>query len=365
METSIAMPPPLELVVQTARVKLADGGEERVRALAQLPGLAWDDVARLARHHQTLQLLHHHLAALDIAPPEPHATAFRSYSRSVSLQNMLLVGYLKQVSEWFAEHGLRTISFKGPVLALKAYRSLGLRVCSDLDLLVRPGDLPRVGGILTGHGFMPGIKLQHFYGWRRRLMLYLSQQVTFVNRVNLTHLDVHVGLAPPLYAYPTDFDALYARGDDMALPGATVRTFSAEDTLVLLCLHGEKNRWEFLKYVCDIAALIASYPELDWARVAELSRRTHTRRIVLLGLAFASALLDAPIPASIQQEIRRDTDVLKLRDELLARLSTMSLEIADFEKRFWLHLHTQDTLRDRVRYLRVAALRAATEKLVA
>lgn len=352
-------------MVETARVRLSPSMEADVRRLASDPTLDWQEVERLAAHHQTYPLLQQHLQALGITAPEPFDGRFRQRVRLVALQNMMLVEQLRQVMGYLDEKGLPAMSFKGPVLSVQAYRSLGLRVCSDLDLLIRPQDLPRFGGIITEQGFMPGSKLQRFYGFKRRFFLYLSQQATFLHRKNNTHLDVHVGLAPPLYAYPTDFEALNRRGQDVMLAGFSVRTFSPEDALVLLCLHGEKNRWEFLKYVCDIAAMLESHPDLDWDLVAKLSEETRTRRIVLLGLAFAQALLDAPVPESFLAPLKREKAVQGVLDGLFDRLASMNLEVADFEKRFWLHLHTQDGLRDRLRYLGVAFLRYVWDRQVA
>ena len=366
MEPVLAtFPLPLRLVVACARVRLSTSEADTIRTLANDPSLNWREVGRLAVHHQTLPLLHHHLQALQIGPPEPFASVFREHARTAALQNMILVEQLKRIQAPLDEAGLPCISFKGPVLATQAYRSLALRVCTDLDLLVRPQDLPRLGGIVTAHGFMPGAKLQQFYGFKRRFFLYLSQQATFVHRTNQIHLDVHVGLAPPLYAYPTRFEVLYDRGIDMKLSGVTVRTFSPEDALVLLCLHGEKNRWEYLKYVCDIAAVLESHPELDWDTIARRSKEMRGRRIVLLGLKFAQVLLDAPVPPAFLEPLKRESAVQQLSTTLLDRLSSMDLSIADFEKRFWLHLHTQDSLKDRLRYLSVAFLRYVWDRQAA
>ncbi len=352
-------------MVECARVHLSPDEEATVRALATDPSLDWQEVGKLAVHHQTLPLLHHHLQALELSPPAPFAAAFREHARTAVLQNMILIEQLKRIQGAIEEAGLPFIAFKGPMLAMQAYRSLGLRVCTDIDLLIRPEDLSRLGGILTGHNFMPGAKLQQFYGFQRRLFLFLSKQATFVHRTNQIHIDVHVGLAPPLYAYPTRFEALYARGHDIALSGLTVRTFSPEDALILLCLHGEKNRWEFLKYVCDIAAMLESHPDLDWEMIGRLSKEMRTRRIVLLGLSFAQALLDAPLPPAFAELVRKEPVIKQVRRSLLERLASMDLRIANFEKRFWLHLHTQDSLRDRVRYLSVAFLRYLWERQLA
>lgn len=324
--------------------------------------LDWGQVHKLALHHQTLQVLNHHLQKRGLYPDEHYMREFKRYARGSALQSMLLVEQLKVLDRELQQAGLQVIHFKGPVLAMQAYKSLSLRVCSDLDMLLRPDDLLRFGGVVTENGFIPGSKMQRWYGYKRRLFLYLSKQATFVHRHNHIHLDVHIALAPPLYAYPTHFDALYARSVLIEVQGVSVRTFSPEDALVLLCLHGEKNRWEFLKYVCDIAALIEAHPALDWQSIAQRSEHTHTRRIVLIGMSLAHALLGAEVPARMLEPLEQEPAVRELRDYLLKRFSSMNMKITDFEKRFWLHLRAQDSIGDRIRYLGVATLRWAWEK---
>ncbi len=348
--------PELRLITRGARLRPSSESLEILRGLAQQP-LDWKLVGRLGKHHQVLPVVLHHLYQLGIKLPDEVSEGFKAYARGVALQNMILVEQLKVVHGWLEEAGVPVMHFKGPVLTLQAYENLALRVCSDIDLLVKPEDLARAGGVFTGNGFMPGSKLQRWYGLRRRFFLYLSQQATFVHRSNHIHLDVHIGLAPPLYAYPTDFDALFERGEELPLGSHTVRTFGPVDTLILLCLHGEKNRWEFLKYVADIAAVITTHPDLDWEEVMRRAEDTHMHRIVRLGLLLAHTLVEAPLPPEVAERLQNDALVRQLRDAVVERLSSMSLEVTDFEKRFWLHLHTQDSLLDRARYLGVAALR--------
>lgn len=353
--------PALKLILGGARLAPSEQVRTQLKdALAS--GIDWDRLFKLGLYHQVLPLVISHVRALGVTLPEEVADTFSVYSRRVALQNLMLVEQLKVVHELLEQASVPVIHFKGPTLAAQAYQNLGLRICSDLDLLVRPQDLARVGGVVTGNGFMPGSKLQQWYGFKRRIFLYLSQQATFVHRGNHIHLDVHIGLAPPLYPYPTHFEVLQERGRDLNIGGKMLRTFSAEDALVLLCLHGEKNRWEFLKYVTDISALLESHPALDWDVVERIAEETHTHRITYLGLALASSLLDAPIPEVVAKRLTQDASVQELKETVIARISAMDMQISDFEKRFWLHLHTQDRLRDRLRYLGVAALRWAWDR---
>ena len=57
------------------------------------------------------------------------------------------------------------------------------------------------------------------------------------------------------------------------MAGREVRTFSLEDTPLLLCVHGSKHIWERLGWIADIAALTKTSRPVDWTLVLERARR--------------------------------------------------------------------------------------------
>jgi len=69
------------------------------------------------------------------------------YNRHLTAELVRLMGLLKAA-------GVPAVTFKGPVLAAMAYGSIELRQFSDLDILVRQTDLPRVAEILTAERYL-------------------------------------------------------------------------------------------------------------------------------------------------------------------------------------------------------------------
>ena len=66
-------------------------------------------------------------------------------------------------------------------------------------------------------------------------------------------------------AFDIDIDALWQRARPAAFLGALCYLPTQEDHLFLPALHGAKEQWHKLKWVVDVAALIASHPRLDLA----------------------------------------------------------------------------------------------------
>jgi hypothetical protein len=97
--------------------------------------------------------------------------------------------------------------------------------------------------------------------------------------------------------------------------GPRLRTFSIEDTLVRLCVHGAKHFWERLGWVLDIAKL-ATAREVDWALLAQIAAKMKSTRVLLLGLYLAHDLFDAPLPGHVLEEISRDHTVQALAQKV-------------------------------------------------
>jgi hypothetical protein len=57
--------------------------------------------------------------------------------------------------------------------------------------------------------------------------------------------------------------------------------------------------WPKLKWICDVAELIRSYPGMDWTGVLKRARGSGTERMLSLGLFLAHDLLGPVLPADI------------------------------------------------------------------
>ena len=135
----------------------------------------------------------------------------------------------------------------------------------------------------------------------------------------------------------------------MTLAGRPVPTLSREDTVLALCAHGAKHAWDILGLVADVAAMVATSPDLDWHAIAARSEALGAGRMVRLGLRLAHDLLAAPVPSTALAA--RDPTAAALAREVTERLrgrATAELGIAE-TMRF--HLRCLPRWRDRWRYL--------------
>lgn len=315
----------------------------------------WTRVGRLASYHGVypilFQALDHHV---ENVPGDVLERLHRAYIDTAA-RNLQQIQELGRVSRLLEADGVRMISFKGPILAHEAYGNLAHRPSIDLDLLVDSDDFETAAALLEEDGYAP-VSRPDIGGLRQSVHRYLSQQVPFIKDRTYA-LDVHMNVMPPGYYYAFSFDTLYDRSHVANVAGQSIRSFQAEDVLQILCYHGVKNRWERLKHVCDVVAVIES-ANLDWDVVLSRSEETRAERVLATGLYLARSLLHVEVPADVASLVDRARRARELGDWVLERIpDNMETGLADLGERIRLYLGIQDTLANKARYCAYSLLR--------
>lgn len=258
------------------------------------------DLPRLlavARGHGVIPLLHRYLSGplAELLPPQ-FRDSLRHHSYAVSRRNLELTGELIRVHRRLEREGVRALPYKGPMLALQAYGDLAARQFGDLDLLIRPEDLDRAIGALEGAGFThyPQVTPAQYRAYRRS-----ECEVWMANADESVNVELHWTVRERLYAFPLDLEGIFARSRPVRVAGAQLPGVGVEDQLLILAIHGIKHAWYQLKWVRDVAGLLATQPDLDWDAVFREARRLHAERLVLLAVLLPHLLLSVPLPGDV------------------------------------------------------------------
>jgi hypothetical protein len=267
-------------------------------------GIDWQLFLRTANRHEMLPLAYLRLSETGVAavPPTVISWLRRSFQET-TWRNTLLAGELTRVLDLLASHGIDAVPFKGPVLAALAYENVAMRQFGDVDLLVRPHERGRTRDLLLRDGYTM------YDGWSH--IDELNHEYTLVGSRGGVRVDVHWKLFPRA-VFPVEPDRLRQRLADVRIGDRTVRTFSAEDTLLILCVHADTHAWERLKWVSDIAQVVTSHSNLDWAKAVEIADSAGSERLLLLGLRLAEDLLGATAPEHVMARARADQHVTRL-----------------------------------------------------
>jgi hypothetical protein len=333
-----------QILIWVARRSLDDRAAEQLRQLLR-PGLDWEYLVQSADRHCLVPLLYVHLNK--VAPslvPQPVLSELRNAYHEYTRCNFLLTGELIKVLESLEGNGIQAIPFKGPTLALQAYGEVGLRQFADLDVLVHKQDVPQVRELLISRGFKPTTELTPV---QQAALLRFDCAYNFDNQRGVV-LDVHWDFIEQHFSIDMNSDGLWDRLESITIGDKRSMTLSAEDLLLILCLHGFTHLWERLGWISDVASLIDARNDLDWQSVFQNAERLGLRRILMLGLVLASDLLGATIPAKARATIAADGVVTGLAHQLRQQL---------FEERpapgFFggaiLHLKMRERKRDRFR----------------
>jgi hypothetical protein len=310
-----------ELVLLCARLVLEDEARERASNLAR-QCLAWDKVLHWSAYHHVAPLLYHHLQSL--APddvPVGILDDLRTRYRGIAARNLKLTLELVSLLKALEQAGATGVVWKGPALAFTVYPSPELRTFSDLDIILRRADRHRARAVLNQRGY------QGAPGFRRdedELFREDAQDATMWNPETHISVDLHWGSVARYRAPVADFETLWAQKEHCRFHGTDVHVLEPGVHILALCAHGAKHGpfpWPAAKWVTDIEAYLRTYPPEWWDSVMERAQKEGCLRMLLLGLALAGDILDAPLPGGVSAALGRQPQVQDLVPAIRRRMS--------------------------------------------
>ena len=202
------------------------------------------------------------------------------------------------------------MTFKGIVLAAYAYGDLLLRPGGDLDIAIRSRDVARASDILKRRGYhlktsiredgAPAIDGCYEFAFQRP------------TDGKVLELRWRFDLVWKRYRRDLGIDWVQQNRQTVSVAGSDVPTICPETLLLLLCLHGSKHAWSRLIWVCDVARLLDSCPDLNWQMTIAESKRLELGHVLSLGVLLAVRMLGALIPRDVLRRFEADRTARKL-----------------------------------------------------
>jgi hypothetical protein len=277
--------------------------------------LDWDYLVRTARRNRTLTLLYWTLSRSGPERvPAPVLQQLRSHFEALQCRNQQLTDELLRILEALADRGIPAVPYKGPVLAMSAYKNLALREFQDLDVIIHKEDLPKVKDVLITAGFEPHV--HESYRDEADALQYGYNLAFFRPQGNIK-LEIHWAFTSDYLPFPVDLRYLRTRLEPFVLTGRTVQNIAPEELLLILCVHASKHLWHSLIMVSDVAELIRGNPALDWPRIVEQSAALGSTRMLLLGLLLVNVLLSTDIPSQLLEMAHADRFVPSMATEVM------------------------------------------------
>jgi Uncharacterised nucleotidyltransferase len=307
-------------------------------------GLNWQTLLEFAQQHAVRPLLRRalKLSMCWNAVPASIQLQLEHFNRVNLQKNLFLAGELLRLVKAFRDNGLALAVFKGPVLAATVYNDLCLREFCDLDVLIHETDLDRAENILIASGYEVEFPDKDF----RSVFLSYHGQYAFRHIQTGHWLDLHWRLTGKTAVSPLQVAEVWPKLKQVTIAGRTVPTFADDDLALFLAAHGTKDGWKRLLWVCDFARLLQNCHTIDWEKVLDRAVRSHCSRPLLLAVALACSLLDAPVPAQLVEKARKNSAVQALAQK--AKLKMLNTAPQRELEEFFNSLNTRDQLRHRL-----------------
>ena len=282
------------LVLLLSRLTVDSFNREELSMLLSAP-LDWERVLETAIQHQVSPFGYYQLNKLNLSNKVPLDTwdKFKNHYYSNITRNTKLWLEFSCVLKAINEAGITVILLKGSILMEEVYRNLGLRTISDIDILVKENEMPKVEDILLKSGY-------------KELRDTLTGSFTefLFSKSILPDLPLIVDMHKTVVAakpYKIILSDLWQRAQTKSINGQRVTFLSREDTFLSCSLHLRKHtRRLYLKFITDIDALINVYGQcINWDYIARMAKKNHFISIVYFSLYISKELLNTNIAEEI------------------------------------------------------------------
>lgn len=293
-------------------------------------GVDWDLVARVAERHRVEGLVWSALreAGAEI-PPRP-GDRLRSAAARIARQNLVLTAESLRLAERLREAGISHLFVKGVALGALVYGSVGPKMGWDIDLLVPLAQVEAAARLLETAGYRLDLpsgprareRLERFHlHWKESVWKSADRSLT----VELhTRLSDNESLLPGLGADSPAQSVEVAKG--RFLP-----TLASDELFAYLCVHGASSAWFRLKWIADVAALLAAAPPEEIGRLYRRSQALGAGRAAAQALLLCRRLFGTSLPPALAAELEADRTNRWLLEVAVDKLAgrTLATELHD------------------------------------
>ena len=292
-----------KILVFCARTRMDHELREKIIELLH-EDLDWDYLTQRAFQHKLMPLLYWNLKELPEYIPQNVLKSLKENFNRNAKKNLLMLGELLKLLNLFEEQGLNVIPYKGPLLAIYAYKNLVLREFDDLDIFVHQNDVLKVKEILISYGYDPQFELE---GFKERRFIKSQREYKFKNPETNISIEMHwqfqgvsfsLSSDPGFFGYPENVEMV-------KISNKLISSLSHDNMLLVLCIHASGHYWHRLSWICDISELI-SYHKTNWEYVLKKADELGIERVLLVSLLLARDLLDLNLPKNINNQLKSE-----------------------------------------------------------
>lgn len=286
--------PEHRLLLAAALFPLQDDEIVRLRGLCQAHP-DWSLLLELADRHHLAPLLHANLQrhAADLVSPEA-LDILKAHAEQNRQSVLGLMGELNTISTILSPAGIILCVLKGPPLSQLLYGEMGMRVTTDLDLLLDEARLAEAESLLQQAGYRrvsPPVRITPLQ-WR--VYRRIRHHVNYTHPKRGVHIEIHWTLTTAELFPQSATRQFLERAQP--LPNSALTSLAEQDLFCYLIVHGARHGWEQFKWLADIAMFLRKSPGPDWLAVQEQMAALDLLRPLGQALLLVQDLFGIPVP---------------------------------------------------------------------
>ena len=232
--------------------------------------------------------------------PSGFVSELKANYMSISPRNMLMSTELIRIIKLFRENNIKVLAFKGPILSQIAYGDITLRQYSDLDIFVEEAHKQKVVSLLLENGYVDTLDFTP----EQKLPWYSNaKEINLYHPEKSIHIDLQWLFFDKDYPLHYDYSTIWENTSAIKLNNHSIPTFSPENLLIYLSVHGAKHLFERIGWIKDIDLFIRIQP-IDWQQIDRQMDQSDFKRMFLLGLSLSRQFFNTPIPEKYIQEYK-------------------------------------------------------------
>ena len=322
-------PPEFFIAAACSRWPPSETRQNSIRAAAKGP-VDWERFVGIVDRHRIWGLARQGLTQAGVAPPGEIDNALTAKTWAVSRRNLVLAAETARLCRLFREAAIPAAFVKGVTLSVLAYGDIAIKHSRDIDILVLPARVMEAREVLERAGYALKHPLPALTETQLELLLRHGKEWEFLREASEITTELHWTLT---------HNSLLMRDVDVSCPLAGVRvgdaeipTFRIEELFVYLCVHGARHSWSRMKWLADVAALLATIPSTDIEGLYRAAQRRGSGGCAAQALLLCERMLGAELPAALRAELRRTVTALLLEaialDAMLGRVVQADVELS-------------------------------------
>jgi len=269
----------------------------------------WPRVLELAKRHRVISLVVCRLTSA--AVPAEIQAEFRRIRDKRCVLGLRQIAEANRLIRRLEAEGIPSVLLKGAGLSMRAYGHPLLRDGRDIDLLIGPESLRLAERVLKAEGLRM-VKPREMTAIGRALYRRYAHEYVLTSTTGVV-IEVKMRLQPTMALLPIPAADILARRVTVSVAGARLPIPADQDLLPYLCTHGARHCWFRLKWLADIAALLAKGSSVSATAMYAEGERWGGEVSVLEALDLAHNWLGTAIPEEIRAASRAHPLVCRRR----------------------------------------------------